>query len=734
MNRKNILFLFLFLHLLIGGILILPVMAATTELTITKYANDGITVLNQTTKNYAWLEANLPVKGDGSTHYFHQGPTFNDSDPYDPGEYQNVLSRDWGAVKGTDVKDLCGLVGGAHTGDIIRIKAADGLTLNYPYEYVYTPNSRQGPMVIAWYNGEESNGGYENQGTGYPPSYFKGMRLIMFADTSTNPWGYHVFGNNDMLQVWAPQYRYNYSGIWPSAGGISEQNVRYISIMSTESAPSPPSAMFMSDVQIGTAPLTVRFTDQSTGTAPFTYAWDFNNDRTVDSTLRNPTFIYTTAGTYSVNLTVTNSAGSDSERKTNYITVNAAPVPPVAAFVSDVQSGNAPLLVYFTDQSTNTPTSWKWEYRADAGSWTEFGSGARNPSRSFTAGTYDIRLTATNSGGSDSELKTDYITAGTQTSPPVADFLTDITNGPAPLTVKFTDASTGTGITVWQWDFNNDGIIDSTSRNPSYIYESTGTFTITLTVTGTGGSDSEIKNNYITVTNAPVTNTETQIGIFRPSSGYWYFDYNLDGSVDKSFKYGGSTDQIIVGDWDGDGKDGIAIFRPSSGYWYFDYNLDSIINKSFRYGGSTDQIIVGDWDGDGKDGIAIFRPSSGYWYFDYNLDGRVDKSFRYGGSTDRIIVGDWDGDGKDGIAIFRPSSGYWYFDYNLDGRVDQSFRYGGSTDQIIVGDWDGDGKDGIAIFRPSSGYWYFDYDLDGRVDKSFRYGGSTDRIIVGKWA
>jgi hypothetical protein len=82
---------------------------------------------------------------------------------------------------------------------------------------------------------------------------------------------------------------------------------------------------------------------------------------------------------------------------------------------------------------------------------------------------------------------------------------------------------------------------------------------------------------------------------FRPSTGYWYFDYNLDGVVDKSFRYGSSSDQIIAGDWQGTGKDGIAIFRPSTGYWYFDYNLDGVVDKSFRYGGNSDQIIVGKW-------------------------------------------------------------------------------------------------------------------------------------------
>ena len=96
------------------------------------------------------------------------------------------------------------------------------------------------------------------------------------------------------------------------------------------------------------------------------------------------------------------------------------------------------------------------------------------------------------------------------------------------------------------------------------------------------------------------------------------------------------------------------------------------------------RLLQGDWDGDGKDGIALFRPSTGFWYFDYNLDGIYDKSFRFGNPTDRIITGDWHGDGKDGIALFRPSTGFWYFDFNLDGIYDKSFRYGGSTDQIIV--------------------------------------------------
>jgi PKD repeat protein len=281
----------------------------------------------------------------------------------------------------------------------------------------------------------------------------------------------------------------------------------------------------------------------------------------------------------------------------------------------------------------------------------------------------------------------------------------------------------GNGLKNDAWRFMPAG---STFQNPSHTYTIPGMYRVSLQAYNADGYNSTRKVGYIDV------DVNSGIAIFRPSTGYWYFDNNLDSVINFSFRYGGSTDQIIKGDWQGTGRDGIAIFRNTTGYWYFDNNLDGTVDKSFRYGGGTDRIIAGKWSGT-SDGIAIFRPSTGYWYFDYNLDGIVDKSFRYGGGTDRIIAGKWSGT-SDGIAIFRPSTGYWYFDYNLDGIVDKSFRYGGSSDQINVGDWDGDGLDGIAIFRPSTGYWYFDYNLDGIVDKSFRYGGSADRIISDNWS
>ncbi len=64
-------------------VLVAPGMAATTQVQIVKYANDGTTVLASQTVNYIWMAANLPVWGDGTTHYYAQGPVFVDNNKRD---------------------------------------------------------------------------------------------------------------------------------------------------------------------------------------------------------------------------------------------------------------------------------------------------------------------------------------------------------------------------------------------------------------------------------------------------------------------------------------------------------------------------------------------------------------------------------------------------------------------------------------------------------------------------
>jgi len=84
-----------------------------------------------------------------------------------------------------------------------------------------------------------------------------------------------------------------------------------------------------------------------------------------------------------------------------------------------------------------------------------------------------------------------------------ANFTADVTSGCFPLSVKFTDASTGSA-TGWSWDLGNGN--QSTEQNPGAVYSAPGTYTVKLTITGPGISDTEIKNGYIVVYNKPTVN------------------------------------------------------------------------------------------------------------------------------------------------------------------------------------------------------------------------------------
>jgi PKD repeat protein len=90
----------------------------------------------------------------------------------------------------------------------------------------------------------------------------------------------------------------------------------------TATIPVPPGAGFVANITSGKAPLAVSFTDQSTGN-PTSWAWDFNNDGIIESNLKNPVWTYPVAGTYSVKLTVSNSYGTNSTLKINYIVVSS---------------------------------------------------------------------------------------------------------------------------------------------------------------------------------------------------------------------------------------------------------------------------------------------------------------------------------------------------------------------------------------------------------------------------
>ncbi|MBM4062829.1 MAG: PKD domain-containing protein [Planctomycetes bacterium] len=121
-------------------------------------------------------------------------------------------------------------------------------------------------------------------------------------------------------------------------------------------------AGFSATPTTGPSPLTVNFTDHSYSSAPggvLAWAWDFDGDTIIDSTLQNPTWVYTTCGSYNVSLTVFDSTfPPNTLTKTAYINTDRI----AANFTSQVIG---PLTVQFTDTSSMPATSWSWDLDGD---------------------------------------------------------------------------------------------------------------------------------------------------------------------------------------------------------------------------------------------------------------------------------------------------------------------------------------------------------------------------------
>jgi PKD repeat protein len=328
---------------------------------------------------------------------------------------------------------------------------------------------------------------------------------VQFLDASTNSptsWVWS-FGDGSSSTEQNPVHAYTSAGTYTvtltatNAGGSNTvSKTGHIVVGAVATAPD---AAFLSTVESGSAPLTVQFVDSSVNT-PTAWVWSFGDGNT--STLQNPSHTYTTEGTYTVTLTVTNTGGSDTMTKAGYISVTFAE--PITSFTSNVTRGPAPLYVGFTDTSNNTPTSWKWKFGDDATSTDQ------NPTHKYTEpGKYTVSLTAKNSAGSNTTKMTDYITI-TSVGVPVASFTADIRSGTIPFTTQFADTSSNTP-TSWLWSFGDGS--SSTEKNPAHSYAAAGTYSVSLTATNEAGNNTNVASNYITA-NAVKTYT---MGTTKPA-------------------------------------------------------------------------------------------------------------------------------------------------------------------------------------------------------------------------
>jgi PKD repeat protein len=243
--------------------------------------------------------------------------------------------------------------------------------------------------------------------------------------------------------------------------------------------------------------MTATFTDGTPAVAgPITnWAWTFGDGST--STLQNPTHTYSTAGTFTATLTVTNSSGCTATVN-HIITVIG---PPLAVFsntlpclgtATSFSNGSIspigdPINTYLWNFGDGTPTS-----------------NLVSPSHTYAnAGTYTVTLTVTTVGGCIDTVTQTIVVYGN----PVANFSAP-DSGCSPVCQTFTDLSLPVdgNIVTWQWAFNGGTPAISTIQNPTSCWTAPGSYSVSLTVTTNYGCKNSITLPMIQVFNWPSAN------------------------------------------------------------------------------------------------------------------------------------------------------------------------------------------------------------------------------------
>ena len=259
-----------------------------------------------------------------------------------------------------------------------------------------------------------------------------------------------------------------------------------------------------------------------------------------------------------------------------------------------------------------TPYTWTVSGLPSGLSWTQVGDAVEISGTPDvgTAGTYNVDVTVTDSSSPNQSASATLqlvVNSGGGGATLKAEFEATPTYGKAPLAVTFTDKSTGNP-TSWEWDFDNDGTVDSTDQNPQWTYSSPGWYTVKLTVSDGTNSDTCVKEKYILVgvnvyyvdgVNGDDGNGGTGWGDAFATIGKALSvagDYDLVLVADATYNetdldFGGKRIYLKGVDHNNAGAQPIIDCQGSSGAFYFSSGetKDSVVdNFTIKNGGALD--------------------------------------------------------------------------------------------------------------------------------------------------
>lgn len=364
------------------------------------------------------------------------------------------------------------------------------------------------------------------------------FEFIQFTDRSLagsappSYWDWN-FGDGKSSDEQNPQHRYTLPGIYTVTltvrTALPANNEDSVTKEDLIVVVTPPTPAFTTNPRSAFTGQSITFNNTSLlGSEPVTgYLWDFDGDSTTTndrSTERSPTYVYTNAGTYKPQLTVTTASRSRSVSQT--LIVDKAPV---ADFTVSPRTATTVDVISFTD-TTRAGTDGATVKAIVAREW-DFGDGATsattNPTHVYTtAGTYTVKLkviyahSGTGITFESSAVKTDVVVISNPV-PPTAQLSIGTSCLFTNTAISFVDESVnGTRpITSWLWRFG-DGATSSL-RNPSHTYAAQGAYNVSLTVTSSQlppGFNTSTVNQEIFVTDVQ----DLDDFVDTPDSAYQY--------------------------------------------------------------------------------------------------------------------------------------------------------------------------------------------------------------------
>lgn len=417
-----------------------------------------------------------------------------------------------------------------------------------------TQSPEQEPTEPPMINEEDGRGGSSSGSVARGPQVFCQMDIQDLGDDNAFTYGFAAINTSGIASY---EWRIN-GGLVSTAQSfnhtLSSTGTYNIELTCVPSNGSP-NLILTGSITISTAPF-ANFTvhPSTTGTAPFTvythntstgsglsFLWEIVEGGFPSYTTPEVSYTFTNPGTYTIRLTVTDTAGTQSVYE-QQVAVNAAP--PVVDFTVSPVVGTAPLAVTITSTHSGGPvTTWSWDFNGDN---IEDANTAGPFNYTYSAvGTYIIKLDYSGPGGFGSKQVAVVV------SPDGAALTANFSwsnqgNVPGGVEICFTNESDGP-IATNTWNFGDGNIIVDNRSVVCHVYATGGNYTVQLTVANGDNTATAQEQKTINVVGAPIAAFTASMGTIvwgqtvnfdsSPSTGVitsWAWDFNGDGTIDST--------------------------------------------------------------------------------------------------------------------------------------------------------------------------------------------------------